>query len=89
MIRNFFNLINEKRITEAREMMSDNREWMELFNDVDGIKVLEVEKSIEKNLYKVVFEAEIDQQIMSDTRFIKLRQDNRGVWKIDEIGTGP
>ena len=109
VVRSFFALIDEKRIPEAVEMMSNRivsnenakQEWAVQFNDFDSIKVINVEKSIEENLFKVTLEVRVNQRAenypipyygysnKSDVRFIKLVKNSQGLWKIDGIGTGP
>jgi hypothetical protein len=68
IIRNFFGLINEKRVPEAIDAMSDKAvpndeikdQWEAQFGDFDSVKVTGIEKSIEENLYKVTMEVEIN-----------------------------
>jgi hypothetical protein len=73
IVRNFFNLINERRISEAVGMMSDainqdesqKQAWGVQLNTLTSVKVLAIEPSLpdtwnNTHVYKVTFEATVD-----------------------------
>jgi len=76
IIRNFFNLINERRIPEAVNMMSKinvendstKQAWGVQFNAIKSINVQKIEKSMEENwtdnshTYKVILEAYVSSE---------------------------
>lgn len=109
IVRTFFNLINEKRIPEAIGMMSQGavpnesvgQAWGVQFNDFESVKVINVEKTSEENLYQVTLEVKVNERAAnnpipyygyggkSEVRFVKLVLNSQGLMKIEGIATGP
>lgn len=105
IINTFFNLINEKKISEAINMMTipdetTKQAWGVQFNDFDSVKVISTKKFTD-DIYQVELAAKINPQAASypipyygysdqgDIRFIKLVKNNQGIWKIESINTSP
>jgi hypothetical protein len=109
-IMTFFELINEKKVPEAISMMSikavpddsTKQAWGVMFNDFDSVKVVNIEKTIQENLYKVKLAVEVNPRAANalfpyygygtnynNIRFIKLVKDAQDLWKIEGIATGP
>jgi len=114
VIRNFFSLINEKKIPEAIGIMSkintDNdstkQAWGVQFNAIKSINVQKIEKSMEEDwlenshIYKTTLEAYVSSEAASapipyygwgdnpNIKWIELVKED-GLWKVNEIATGP
>lgn len=101
IIRTFFNLINEKRVTEAINMLSvPNKDWEGQLNSFEKISVKSIEPSSENN-YKVILSVTMKPKAQNalipnygfengeNMRWVGLEKDSSGLWKITGIATGP
>lgn len=114
IIRNFFQLIEEKEVSKAVLAMSSRntdddstkQAWGVQFNDINSVKVISVEASPQddwtesKHTYKTVLDIVMDPSSANEpipyygyengqnTRFISIIKED-GLWKVDEIATGP
>ena len=115
IIRLFFDLINEKRIPEAINLMTDQmvdddtskQAWGVQFNAIQSIRVQNIEPSGKEQwtdtekMFKVTLEVSVSPEAKDapipyygwDTnpsiRWITVKKDNNGLWRIDLLATGP
>jgi hypothetical protein len=115
IVRLFFDLINEERIPEAIDMMTDEmagddssrQMWGVQFNRIESIKVQTIEPYLETNwtdsqkMFKVVLEVFMSEKAKDEpipffgwdsnpnARWISIKKDANGLWKIDSLATGP
>lgn len=115
IIRVFFELINEKRIPEAIDMMmpslvgdeSAKQSWGVQFNSLENIVVKKVEPSLKeewtarRETFKVTVNLEVAKEAASapipyygwengdNLRWVTLEKNEKNLWKISAIATGP
>jgi hypothetical protein len=91
-VRTFLELISEKKIAQATEMMN-SQGWSENFNSIKKLEIKKIEGN--GNTFKVTLNLEVNKpgeynwENGENIRWITVIKDENNIWKIDSIATGP